>query len=299
MQASCRPSLLTGVWRLVSGLRHALLLGFVALFLAACSTKFLYNKLDTFIIWKLNGFVSLTGEQKEALKADLQTHLDSVRLNDLPRFAALAETTAREVEAGPVTAEQIDRRYIEVLDAYDQFMFDIVPLAERFLRSLSDEQIEEFFANLDEINDEMYEDYSGRTAEEREKNRNKSALRGIGEFTGRLTDEQEFLITDALARMDDASVQWIDYQRIWQERFRALVTEKPPLPEYRAELTALFVYPRNLHSDEYRRIVDGNRAILNDMLSELLSGLSERQRARTVKKLDGYVELLTGLAEAG
>jgi len=280
-------------------MRSTFVLLCLSIFLTACSARFLYNKLDTFIIWKLNSYVSLTGEQKQALRSDLQTHLDSLRLNDMPQFAALIDMAAREVEAGPVSAAQIDARYEQMMSLYDEFMLGIVPLTERFLRDLSAEQVDELFANLDEINDEMYEDYSGRTPEQREKNRNKSAIRGVSDFTGRLNDEQKRLITDALERMDDASVQWIDYQRTWQQRFRALVSERPPLEVYHDELTMLLVYPRSLHSAEYRRKVDGNRIILNDMLSELLTGLSDRQRARMVKKLDEYVELLTDLAEAG
>lgn len=299
MQAGCYVPVVPRVWRLAAAARRVLLLALLAVILSACTTRFLYNKIDTFIIWKVNGFVSLTADQKEALKTDIQTLLDAARLNDMPRVAALLDDVAREFETGPVTATQIDQRYRDFMTEYDAFMLSIVPPTERFLRGLSDEQIEELFANLDEVNDEMYEEYSGRTPEEREANRNKSAIRGMQNFTGRLTDEQQLLITDALARMEDASEQWIEYQRLWQQQFRQLVTARPPAPEYERRLTTLLVYPRSLHSAEYLAIVESNRVILNDMLSELFTGLTERQRTRLVRKVDDYAELLRGLAEAG
>ncbi len=270
----------------------------LALVLPGC-TRFLYNKIDTFIVWKVGGYVSLTREQKQALKTDLQSHLDYVRFNDLPRMAALLDRHAREIESGVVTAATFDARYNEAMALYDDFMLGIVPLSERFLRGLSDAQIAEFFANLDEINDEMYEEYSGRTPEEREANRNKSALKAVREFTGRLTSEQEEIVTGALARMEDASEEWIDYQREWQRRFRVLVTERPPAEEYHRELTQLFVYPRQLHSREYRERVNRNRAILNTMLEDLLASLSDRQRENVVEELDDYVEFLEDLAANG
>ena len=116
-------------------------------------------------------------------------------------------------------------------------------------------------------------------------------------FTGRLSDEQKLLITDALAEMADSSEQWIEYQREWQLRFRLLVENPPPSQEFRDEITLLFVYPRNFHTPEYRATVDANRVIFNNMLSELLNGLSNNQRSRVVEKLGGYSELLNKLSE--
>ena len=116
-------------------------------------------------------------------------------------------------------------------------------------------------------------------------------------FTGRLSSEQKFLITDARARMADSSEEWIEYQREWQRRFRALVENPPPSQAFRDELTLLFVYPRSFHTPEYRATVDANRAIFNDMLAELLTGLTDKQRSRVVEKLDGYAGMLLKLSE--
>jgi len=270
----------------------------VALLVSSCSSGFLYSKLDTFIVWQVEDYVRLTDSQKSALKADVQAQLEFVRRSEMPRAALIFERSARDVEANRITAELLDARYNESLEVYDDLIGGIVPLSERFLRSLDEDQVAEFFANLDEINDEMYEDYSGRTAETREKNRNKSAIKSIQDFTGRLSKDQRLLVTGALARMEDASEEWIDYQRLWQSKFRELVQARPPEDEYLQALTELFVYPRNLHSEEYRRRVHNNRMILNDMLEELFAGLSDRQRKRAMRKLEGYAEMLRELAAA-
>ena len=289
LQQACRPGLLRGLL-LVVGL---------ALLLGGCTTRFFYDRIDALVVWRLGSFVTLTDEQNQALKADIQAHLDDVRVNDMTRVAAFIDEVAREFEAGPVTAEQLDARWQEVMTVYDEVMLGMVPLTERFLRDLSEEQVDEFFSRLDEANDEMYEEFLGRTADERDKARNKSAVRGVENFTGRLSKEQKLLVTDSLERMDDASDEWVVYQRQWRTQFRELVVESPEGAEYTARLTRLMVYPRSLHSAEYRRRVDGNRAIFNAMFSELSQGLTDKQRRKAVKKLDGYVEFLQNLAESG
>lgn len=274
-----------------------LLVLLMLLTVTGCSTRFVYERIDWFVVWRMGGYVTLTGEQKSALKQDVQAQLDDVRANQLPEAAELLHGVARQVESGYVTAEQIDDRYQQMLAQYDDFMLGIVDPSMRFLQSLDDEQIVELFANLEDINQEMYEEYSGRTPEEREKNRNKSAIKSTQKWTGRLSDEQKLILTDALARMDDASEEWISYQREWQSRFRTLIETRPPDVEYRAELTQLFVYPRDLHSEEYRARVEANRQILNGALAELLTGLTDKQRKRMVDELDSLADDLEKLSQ--
>ena len=270
---------------------------FVLLGASACSTRFLYEKLDWFVVWKIGSFVTLKDDQNAELKTGVHDHLEYVRRNDMPRIAEVLRQTSLEVEAGYVTAEMFDARYTEMLALFDEFMLGIVPISVKFLRSLDEEQVAELFENLEEINQEMYKEYSGRTLEERRKNRNESSIKGIQRFTGKLKPVQRHLITDSLADMGDASEQWIEYQREWQRRFRLLVETRPPEDEYRAELTRLFVYPRNFHTPEYRATVDANRLIFNDMMAELISGLTDDQRQRMAKKLAGWADGLIKLSE--
>ena len=274
-----------------------LIIIFLVIGITACSTRFLYNKIDTLVVWKMGGYVSLSKPQKEELKRQLSDQLELVRLDQMPRVALVLDTMARDIESGYVTPQMLDDGYRQMLGLMDEFMLGIIPVSEWFLLSLSDEQVAELFENFEELNQEMYEDYSGPTDEERRENRNKSAIKMVQRFAGRLSDEQQLLITDALAQMADSSVEWIDYQREWQRRFRDLVEHPPPSQAFRDELTLLFVYPRNFHTPEYLATVDANRIIFNDMLAELLTGLTDRQRSRVVEKLDGYKEMLTKLSE--
>jgi hypothetical protein len=261
-----------------------------------CSTRFLYERIDWLVVWRIGGYVTLHPEQKASLKHDVQQHLDYVRVNQMPGMAALLSATAREVEAGRITPEGIEARYQQLLTQFEVVMLGIVPTAMKFLRSLDEDQVQELFANLEEINQEMYDEYSGRTPEDREKNRNKSAIKSTQEWTGRLNGEQKQLLKDALADMDDASEEWIKYQREGQQRFRTLIETRPPEAAFEQELTNLLVYPGSFHSDAYRGTVDRNRGILNTALADLLTHLTAKQRRRMVKKLDGYADDLLRLS---
>ncbi len=266
--------------------------------LGACSTRFFYDRIDTYIVWQVDSYVSLEKVQKDELKRRVSDYLNVVRLDELPRAALLLSAMAADVNSGVVTSQMIDSRFHAMLAMTEEVMTGIVPDSEWLLQSLSDKQIQELSENLDELNEEMYEEYSGRTEEERRERRNKSAISAIQRFTGRLTDPQKALVASALQSMTDSSEQWIVYQRQWQRRFTDLVDNPPPGAEFRAQLTVLLVYPRSLHSPEYRAAVEANRAIFNVMMADLLNGLSDQQRARMTESVEGYAEMLTRLSES-
>jgi hypothetical protein len=267
------------------------------LLVGACSTNFFYDRIDTLIVWQVDDYVSLDKDQKAELKRRVGEYLNVVRHDEVPSAALLLSAIADDIESGAVTPQMIDARFQEMLVMTEEMVTGIVPDSEWLLQSLSDKQVQELAQSLDELNDEMYGEYSGTTEEERRERRNKSSVSAIQRFTGRLTDTQKELVTGALERMTDSSEQWIEYQRDWQRQFIDLVTNTPPGAEYRERLTVLLVYPRSLHPFEYRAAVEANRAIFNSMMADLLNGLSDTQRARMTKTVRGYAETLTRLAE--
>ena len=265
--------------RVKRGIGRLTILPTLLLVLSACSTSFFYDRLDTFIVWQVNSYVSLDKAQKTELKRRVSDYLNVIRADEVPRSALLLSAIAADIESGSVTPPMIDARFQEMLAMTEELVNGIVPDAEWLLQSLSEQQIQELAKNLNELNDEMYGEYSGTTEEERRKRRNKSSISAIQRFTGRLTDTQKELVTGALQRMTDSSEQWIEYQREWQRQFIDLLTNAPPGAEFTENLTVLLVYPRSLHPPEYTAAVEANRAIFNDMMAELLNGLTDRQRA--------------------
>ena len=269
--------------------------GFVTLS-AGCSTRFFYDRIDTYIVWQVGSYVSLDKSQKADLKKRVSDYLDVVRLDELPRAAELLTSISADLNSGPVTPQMIDVRFHEMLALSEEIMVGLVPDADWLLRTLSEDQVQELADSLQELNDEMYEEYSGRTEQERRERRNKSSVSAIERFTGRLSDSQKELVTGALQQMTDSSEQWIAYQREWQRQFIELIASPPQDPEFRDQLTVLMVYPRSLHAPEYRAAVEANRAIFNVMMAELLNGLSDRQRSRMTETLNGYTETLLRLS---
>ncbi len=117
-------------------------------------------------------------------------------------------------------------------------------------------------------------------------------------FTGKLNDEQKEFIKASTASMLDASEDWIDNRRKWQQRFQQLLKDQPPPGEFRAELTELFVYPRTAHDEDYRRRVEYNLDIFFNMVATLDGMLTDSQRKRMSRRLNNYAKDFELLAAA-
>ena len=281
-------------------MRRCLTLPFLLVVLisvSGCSTRFTYNQLDWVTVWYVDRYFSLTEEQETELRTAVDRNLEWHRHTQLPRYADFCRQLDSEA-GGQFTAELMRARYDQMLSFWDDFMLHIVLDAQVFLMGLMPQQIEEIFEKMEKSNQEMYEEYSGDNTERRQQRRDKAAIRGIQMFTGKLNKEQREFVKASTASMLDANEDLIENRRIWQQRFRQLLENQPPPNKFHAELTELFVYPRNAHDEDYRRRVEYNLGIFLNMAVTLDGLLTDAQRKRMSRRLNNYAgdfELLAGV----
>jgi hypothetical protein len=266
------------------------------LVISGCSTtRFLYDQLDWLIIWRLNGYFSLDEEQEQELRRIVKDTLEWVRVEQLPQYAVFLRAASQEFRE-PVTVEMLVRRAEEMIRLFDAFLVHIVPDTAAFLASLNRDQIDELLENLEGNNQELWDEYAGRSPERRQQRRERAVVRNTQRFTGRLHDGQRAMIRSYTSSMHDVALEWIDGRRIWQQEFRALLEQRPPAAEYEARLTELFLDPNRGDAPDYREKVDQNRLIILQMSAELVNGLTDKQRDRLIRRLNNYARDFDALA---
>jgi hypothetical protein len=253
--------------------------------LTGCSaTRLLYNQLDWGIVWYLNGFFSLDGEQKDALRESVERNLQWHRDTQLPQYAELARALEQDI-TGPVTVDLLEARNDEIIAFWDAFVLHTVPDVAAFFLLLNQEQLDEFLANLEEENSELWDEYAGETPEERIERRDRSAIKGIRRIVGPLDEEQKVLIRSHLSKMNDVADEWMVGRRLWQEAFVKLIKTRPVEPEFSERLVDLMLDPNQFDSSEYRAKVEENFQITLQMLAELINDMNDQQRARLSGRL--------------
>ena len=266
--------------------------------LTGCTAGFVYNRIDWVVSWYVGGLVTLDEQQEEELRRLVQQTLRWHRQSQLPRYVALLEDLAAAADE-PVTAVDLEGYYQRTVALFDDLLRQVVPAAVPLLRSLSPGQVAQLRESLAEDNDELWEEYAGETPERRAARRTKTALRVLQRFVGKLDGSQRAAVTAGLAPMHDVAESWLDWRRLWQERFLGLLAAPPSEPIMATALLDLALDPNQFDPPDYRQQVTANRAIVLGTLAKVSVGLGERQRERMRRKFREYAHDLQQLGEVG
>jgi hypothetical protein len=260
-----------------------------SLLLTGCVVRIAYNQLEWLTRWSVSGYLDLDDSQERMVREIIGRNLAWHRTTELPQYAAYM----RELRAGlsgQVSAEFMARQYATTLVIWDRTLLQISPDIAQLLLTLSDEQVSEFFAEIEERNAELAEEYSGYRPEERRKKQDRSIVRAFRWFTGALSRDQEVLVKSYTAGMHDLTEQWLQRRRAWQAAFRELMENRADNVAFERQLTDLLLDPNQFDSTEYRRLVAANREIAFAMSADVLSSLSPKQKKHLDERLSSLAE---------
>ena len=283
--------------RVCTGLRLAVTGLLAATLLGGCVIRVVYNQLDWLALWYVEDYFDLDAAQEVQAKALIARTLAWHRTNELPKYAALSKKVLAGIAAPPDPQFLVDR-YAEIVDRWDALLVRVCPDVAALLQTLSDEQVEALFANLAEENEELAEDYSGSTAEERREKQNEAISRGFRRFTGRLDDSQKALIRRGGAGLHDLSADWLRRRAAWQQQLRVLLVGRKSDPQFAERLTNLVLNPNQFDTPGYRQLVVENQQRSFTLISEVLGSLSAAQAAHLQKNLTTYARDFDALVRA-
>lgn len=265
-------------------LRLALTGLLAATVLGGCVIRVVYNQLDWLALWYVEDYFDLDRAQEEQARALIARTLTWHRATQLPRYASLSRELLKAAE-GPVSATFIADRYAEVVKFLDALLREVCPDVASLLQTLSDEQVEDLFAQLAEENQELAKDYSGISREERRAKQGKAIIRAFRRFTGRLNPAQEALVRSATEQSNDLSADWLLRRAAWQQEFRVLMDGRKSNPDFGARFTDLVLNPNQFDSPGYREIVEDNQSRFFKLTSDVLGTLSPAQAKHLERRL--------------
>ena len=283
--------------RVLTWLRLAVTSLLAATLLGGCVTRVVYNQLDWLALWYVEDYFDLDAAQEAQAKALIARTLAWHRATELPKYATLSKKVLAGIGTPPDPRFLADR-YAEIVELWDELLARVSPEVAALLQTLSDEQVEELFARLVEENEELAEDYSGSTAEERRKKQEKAISRAFRRFTGRLNDTQEALIHRSGAGLHDLSADWLRRRAAWQQQLRSLLVGRKSDPWFAERLTNLVLNPNQFDTPGYRQLVVENQQRSFTLVSEVLASLSAAQAEHLQKSLTTYARDIDALVRA-
>ncbi|MCG8671463.1 MAG: DUF6279 family lipoprotein [Pseudomonadales bacterium] len=257
--------------------------------LQGCAVKFVYNQLDWAIPWYLSDYMSLDGDQEDQFDERLAEYLKWHRQTQLPLYGDFLNQVADKLEQGMTESSII---YVQDrTQALGQVLIErLVPDMVMLFGSASDDQVVALFEKFAEDNQEYREEYIDVSERAQRKLRAKEVQKYIERWTGRLSDDQLALIREGTQQYYLMGAEFLQARLAWQQEFRRILEGRDEKPSFEKALSGLLLSEGYGRSDSFETKLDHNKKILLQLYLKLDSSLTERQRAKAVKKLRGYSE---------
>jgi hypothetical protein len=258
----------------------------------------LYPRLDSIVAWYIEDLVTLDRAQSEQLERTLAADLDWHRETELRRYTLFLRSLAVSIEDGADNAE-----WQQASRQTEQYWRDIfsqaAPGYTALAATLTDAQVAELLASLEKKDEETWREFATRTPEERRARREKSVLRAVERFTGKLTPGQRSMVADYAARAQSFMAEWRENRRVWREELAAALAERHSGEPFAAKMYQLIAVPDALWTPQYRAAIDRRRSEVVTLLAQLDGTLTEKQRNAARRELLAIADEVQGLARRG
>ena len=268
-------------------------IGVLLLALGACSSNFIYNRLDTLAGWYIGSLVSLTDSQQTQLRQWLSQTLAWHRESELNRYSAFLRDLAAQVTR-PGTPEEYEQTEKRFEGFWKDLLQKATPEATALLLSLSPQQVDELVHNMEEKSRERIEedteskDWHGQQA--------KSLTRFVKRWMGSVTEEQKSLIQSTARTIEPTHDEWLASTRAWQQALREALDLHDA--QRSATVQRLLAKPDNEWTQEYVEKSQRNRQRYLGLIRSVDATSTARQRAHLQSQLLKIAGQLDSIAAA-
>lgn len=278
-----------------AGIRRAALVACLLLLGACSSTTFVYNRLDTILPWYLDDYVELNSSQDKQLDRLLQPFLAWHRQQELPRYMSILDQIDTDLDQA-LTPDQIGLIYTEVEVAWLQLQDQSLGWLLALGATLSDEQVEEFLAYLQERQEEYEGEYLSRSEREYREESYEAFEDSMQDYLGRLSSGQRQRLRAASLDLQRSDQVWLQERAAWLQRLAVLMQREPGWEERVREAIAL---RDETVSPAYLATYEHNLGVVFSAVADVLNGRSDKQDRYLRAELENLREDLQTLVAQG
>lgn len=274
-------------------------LALIILLCAGCSTRFAYNYLDWWLDWTIEDYVSLNKAQKATTDAAIDRLHRWHRREQLPLYADYLNNLSQTFASDQLSEEQLNQLLDEGFNLWTTLLNALLDDSATLLQSLSDQQVEELFGNIEKYQEkEFAKKYADADAETLKQRSLQNRHKFYNAWLGSITEEQQAIIAHWHEQAQPFGPTALQQRRHWRGEFAALLAQRQA-QNFAPQLAELFHYPPERWVESYRQQVKHNQHINQQLILALHPTLSEKQKRHCQKRLQGYIKDFQILARQG
>lgn len=264
------------------------------LVIGACSsTSFFYSRLDFFLPWYIERFVDLDREQSQILEQQLEPVLTWHRYEELPVYVAFLSEVEGALDK-PLTAVQVEGFVNEIEDSWirvrDRGLEELILIGE----TLSEEQIDEFFAELDKRQKKLEKKYLKRSDEEFHDDVFDELKGSFKDYLGRLSRDQKDRLLTAANGLERSDHHWLNERAQWIAQMR---TELRREPGWQDSVRLMIRDWEDGIDPAAQAVYDQNNHLVRQVIADVANMRSDKQDSRLRKELSKLRDELRELSQ--
>ena len=260
------------------------LLLLLALGLSACGVRTAYNNLDWLTVRWVNQQVSLDDDQEQVLRSWLDDQLGWHCATELAAYTDWIEQLRLDVLRGQLDQQQLAAHGQILADFGRRLSLRTLPVMTDLAASLSDEQVTQLMAELDERTDKLRERVELFSPEELAERRLQSMQRSLTRLMGRTNNAQNQRLEAWAHALTPTETYQLAQRHYWRDRLAGALDQRED-PVLLETTLADLLSPETAWPDEYRAAMETNRGITLAALEEIIALADQRHLNRMSARL--------------
>ena len=271
----------------------------VTIMLSGCSSQFAYNNMDWLVHWYLDDYVDLNKQQKRLFDHKMASWLSWHKNEELLAYEQHLKQLQLDLNQPKMNDDLWSGHFNQARQHWVRLRDTLTPDLLELARGLSDEQVNDIFAQLAEETQERLEDhkdFAEKTEQEKQQIRTQDWFDEVSQWTGKLTDEQKGIISALVPEFQSTFIIGVEYRQRWQAEAKAVLLGREAA-NFDEKFNQLMSNPESLRTEEYQQKILDNRLIQNRLFGQLIPTLTPKQKKRVNKEIQELIEDMQELRE--
>ena len=267
----------------------------LAMMLASCSVKMLYNQLDYLIPLYVEGMVSLDDMLEEKVEQRTLVLISWHRNTQLNEYAKWLGDLQRAINQ-ELTEEKLQLHIAQLGDFWQAILVKINEEMALLIPLLNIEQRNELFASLDEKNAEFLEEFVNITNKKRIEKYTERMMDSYENWLGELTGEQKKAIKQVASEMQSTAQLRLERRRQWQRSIQRILYLNDDNENKSKALREYFAEYSSQQNTEMDNIVNKNKKRLIRLTLNIVHSMNDEQKEHFMTITNDYIRMFKELA---
>lgn len=267
----------------------------LAIGLAGCSFKTVYNQLDWLMLGMVEDFVTLHEAQEQDVKYRINRLLEWHRTEQIPLYIEDLQFI-RNATAASLTDATAKQTFSSFTQRWEALKLRAATDLAEALAGVDAQQKAEIYAGIDNRNNDIRKEYDGLSDRERADRIADRIVENFERWLGDLSDEQLNIVRGQASEFRPIHAERLVFRQNWQQSFRTIMDSEIDKQARIEQLTELFAKPEVWQSQAYKDKLAHNSAMAHKLVLEIDRTLTGKQKAHLRERLEYFIGLLQDIA---